>query len=47
MDKALLEPKKELKFEARGNKEYEVEIIINSAIYNQQANDNNQILDFY
>ncbi len=37
--KALLEPKKKLEFEAGGNKEYEVEAIINSAVYGQQAND--------
>ncbi len=39
MDKALSEPKKVLKFEAGGNKEYEVEAIIDSAVYGQQAND--------
>ncbi len=38
MDKALPEPKKDLKFEAKGNKEYEVEAIIDSAVYDQQAN---------
>ncbi len=36
-DKALPEPEK--KFEAGNNKEYEVEAIINSAVYGQQAND--------
>ena len=34
-NKALLEPKKNLEFETRGNKEYEVKVIINSAIYSQ------------
>ncbi len=37
MDKALPEPEKE--FEARDNKEYEVEVIIDSVVYGQQAND--------
>ncbi len=37
--KALLEPEKELEFEAGGNKEYKVEAIIDSAVYGQQAND--------
>ena len=36
VDKALLEPKKE--FEAGDNKEYEVKAIIDSAVYDQQAN---------
>ena len=44
--KALLEPKKDIKFEAKGNKEYKVKIIIDSAMYGQQAN-NNQIPGFY
>ena len=37
-NKALLEPEKELEFEAKDNKKYEVETIINSVVYNQQAN---------
>ncbi len=37
MDKALPEPEKE--FEAGDNMEYEVEAIIDSAVYGQQAND--------
>ncbi len=37
VDKALREPKKE--YEAGYNKEYEVEAIINSVVYDQQAND--------
>ncbi len=39
MDKALPEPEKDLEFEARGNKKYEVKAIIDSAVYGQQAND--------
>ncbi len=35
MDKVLSKPEKDLKFEAKDNKEYEVEAIINSAVYNQ------------
>ncbi len=37
VDKALPEPEKE--FEAGNNKEYEVEAIIDSAVYGKQAND--------
>ncbi len=37
--KALPEPEKELEFDAGGNKEYEVEAIIDSAVYGQKAND--------
>ncbi len=37
-NKALPEPEKE--FEARGDKDYEVEAIINSTVYGQQANSN-------
>ncbi len=47
LDKALPEPEKDLEFEARGNKEYKVKVIINSAMYGQQANNNNQIPGFY
>ena len=32
-DKALSEPKKELEFEAGGNKEYEIEAIIDNIVY--------------
>ncbi len=39
-NKALPELGKELKFEIGGNKEYEVEAIINSVVYSQQANSN-------
>lgn len=35
---ALLEPEKDLEFEAEDNKEYEVEVIINGEVYSQQAN---------
>ena len=37
VDKTLPEPKKE--FEVKDNKKYEVEAIIHSAMYGQQAND--------
>ncbi len=37
VDKALPEPEKE--FEAGDNKEYEVKAIIDSVVYDQQAND--------
>ncbi len=47
VDKALLEPKKDLEFEAGGNMEYEVKVIIDSAIYGPQANDSNQIPNLY
>ncbi len=40
VDKALLELEKDVEFEARGNKEYEVKAIINSVVYGQQANSN-------
>ncbi len=39
MDKALPEPKKDLEFEAGGDKEYKIKAIIDSAIYGQQTND--------
>ncbi len=39
MDKVLPEPKKDLEFEAGGDKEYEVKAILDSMVYNQQAND--------
>ena len=40
LNKALIEPDKDMEFEARVDKEYEVEAIIYSAIYSQQANNN-------
>ncbi len=40
VDKALPKSEKDVKFEARGNKEYEVKAIIDSAVYGQQANSN-------
>ena len=39
-NKALPKPEKDIEFEIRGNKEYKVEIIINSAVYGQQTNSN-------
>ena len=45
VDKALAKPKKELKFEAEGNKNYEFKAIIDNVVYIQQAND--QIPSFY
>ncbi len=45
-NKALPEPEKELEFEARVDKEYEVKTIIDSVVYGQQAN-SNQIPGFY
>ena len=35
VDQALSEPKKKLEFEAGDNKEYKIEAIINSAVYDQ------------
>ncbi len=35
VNNALLEPEKELEFEAENNKEYKVKVIIDSAIYRQ------------
>ncbi len=34
-NKALLEPEKKLEFKAGGNKEYEIKVIIDSAVYGQ------------
>ncbi len=45
VDKALPEPENEYKFEAGDNKEYEVEAIIDSAVYGKQVND--QMPGFY
>ncbi len=45
VDIALLEPEKEFEFETGDNNEYEVEAIIDSAVYGQQAN--NQMLGLY
>ena len=45
-NKALPESEKELEFEAGDNKEYEVKTIIESAVYGQQAN-NDQMAGFY
>ncbi len=46
VDKALPEPEKDMEFEAGGNKEYEIEAIINSVVYSSQVN-NNQMLGLY
>ena len=47
VDKALLESKKNLEFEAEGNKEYKIKAIINSTVYGQKTNNNDQILGPY
>ncbi len=47
MDNTLSKPEKDLEFEVRGNKGYEVNAIIDSTVYSQLANDNNQMLDLY
>ncbi len=47
VDKALPKPEKDVEFEARGNKEYEVKTIINSVVYGQQVNNSNKILGLY
>ncbi len=39
-NKALPELEKNVDVEARDNKEYEVEVIINNAVFGQQANSN-------
>ncbi len=43
INKTLLEPKRE--FEARDNKEYKVEAIIDNVVYSKEAD--NQMLGFY
>ncbi len=47
VDKTLSKSKKDLEFEAIGNREYEIEAIIDCTVYGQQANDSNQIPDLY
>ncbi len=47
VNNALPESEKELEFEAGGNNKYEVEAIIDSIVYGQQANDSNQIPNNY
>ncbi len=42
VDIVLPDPEKDVEFEAGNNKEYEVKAIIDSAVYGQQAN-NDQI----
>ncbi len=39
MDKVLLEPEKVVEFKVRGNNKYEVEVIMDSKVYDQQTND--------
>ncbi len=46
VDKALPKPEKDVEFEVGSNKKYEVKAIIVSAVYGQQAN-NNQMLGLY
>ena len=43
VDKTLAELEKELKFQAGGNKKYEIKIIIENAVYGQQANNSDQM----
>ncbi len=38
VDKTLPEPEKDMEVEVGENKKYKVKAIINSAVYNQQAN---------
>ena len=45
-NKTLPKPEKDMKFEVGSDKKYEFEVIINSVVYNQQAN-NNQMPDLY
>ena len=45
-NKTLPEPEKNLEFEIKSNKKYEVEAIIDNTVYDQQAN-SNQMPDFY
>ena len=45
-NKALSEVEKDIEIEIGGDKEYEVKVIIDYAVYNQQAN-NNQMPGFY
>ena len=47
IDKALPKLEKNLKFEAKSNKKYEIEVIIDSVVYGQQANDSDQIPGLY
>ncbi len=47
MDNVLPEPERELEFEVKGNKVYEVKAIINSMVDSQQTNDSNQMSGLY
>ncbi len=46
-DNILPKPEKDLEFEVGGNKEYEVKAIVDSIVYGQQINGNDQILALY
>ncbi len=46
VDKTLPELKKDMDFEAKCNKEYEVKVIIDSVVYGQQVN-SDQMPDLY
>ena len=46
VDRALLELKKDLELEVKGNKEYKVKAIIDSTLYGQYVN-NNQLPGLY
>ena len=39
-NKALPKPERQLEFEARDNKEYEIKAIIDGAVYSHKANNN-------
>ena len=45
-NKALPKLEKDLEFEVKSNKEYEIELIINTMVYGQWKN-NNQMPSFY
>ncbi len=47
MVNALPELEKDLEFEDVGNKEYEIDVIIDRVIYGQQANGNNEMPGLY
>ncbi len=47
VDEILPELEKDLEFETGGHKEYEVKAIIDSAVYDQQANNSDQMPGFY
>ncbi len=47
VNNTLLEPEKDLKFEARDKKEYEIKAIIDTVMYSQQANGKDQMSGLY